>query len=139
MIRIEPVKTSALMDEAHRIRKEVFVIEQGCPENVEWEFEEESHHYIALYENIIAGTARWRETGKGIKLERFAVQKDFRNKRVGQALLEHLLAETSHLGRKRYLNAQVAALNFYRRNGFIPVGEHFMEAGIEHVTMEYQP
>ena len=79
MIDVKRIETPAQLDEAHRIRKEVFVIEQKCPEDIEWEFEEESHHFLATSNNISAGTARWRETENGIKLERFAVLKEFRN------------------------------------------------------------
>src|SRR3546814_1376529 len=33
------------------------------------------------------------------------------------------------------LNAQVSAQSFYARHGFVPVGERFIEAGIEHQAM----
>lgn len=137
MIRIEPIKTKQSLDEAHYIRKQVFVVEQGCPEDIEWEYEDESHHYIAYYNEVPAGTARWRVTNYGIKLERFAILKEFRNKEIGKALLIKLLKDTDPLAKKRYLHAQIAARNFYLRNGFLPVGETFWEAGIEHVKMEY--
>lgn len=137
MIRVEPIKTKQLLDEAHRIRKQVFVIEQKCPEDIEWEYEDESHHYIALHDGLPVGTARWRETDKGIKFERFAVLEQYRNKEVGKALLTTLLSDTEIFNRKRYLHAQIEAKNFYLKNGFAAKGEHFWEAGIEHVTMEY--
>jgi predicted GNAT family N-acyltransferase len=137
MIRIEHIKTKQLLDEAHRIRRQVFVIEQNCPEEIEWEYEEESHHYIALYDNLPVGTARWRETENGIKLERFAVLEQYRNKKIGKALLIILLSDTENLNRKRYLHAQIEAKNFYLKNGLSAKGENFWEAGIEHVKMEY--
>jgi predicted GNAT family N-acyltransferase len=137
MIQIQPAKTKELLDHVHNIRRTVFVIEQGCPEDIEWEYEDESHHYLALYNNAPAGTARWRETANGIKLERFAVLKEFRNKEIGKALLLHILNETNPFLKKRYLHSQLSAKNFYLKNGLTPVGDHFWEADIEHVKMEF--
>jgi predicted GNAT family N-acyltransferase len=137
MITVEPIKSADLLEKAHKIRRIVFVVEQQCPEEIEWEFEEESNHYIALADGAPVGTARWRQTENGIKLERFAVLKDFRNKEVGKALLLRLVSDTNHLNLKRYLHAQLPAKNFYLRHGFTPVSEHFWEADIEHVKMEF--
>jgi predicted GNAT family N-acyltransferase len=53
MIKLKLVETPEELNEAHKIRKEVFVIEQNCPEEIEWEFEEESHHYVALINDKI--------------------------------------------------------------------------------------
>ena len=37
-----------LMKTAHNIRYEVFVIGQNCPEEIEWEFEKESTHFLVF-------------------------------------------------------------------------------------------
>jgi predicted GNAT family N-acyltransferase len=136
MITVERIKSADLLAKAHQIRKAVFVVEQHCPEDLEWEFEEESNHYIALMDGEPVGTARWRITDKGIKLERFAVSQGFRDQQVGKALLLQIVTDTNGMGKKRYLHAQLPAKNFYARHGFTPVGEHFWEADIEHVKME---
>ena len=39
---------SELMKIAHQIRHIVFVIGQNCPEELEWEYEEESTHFLVL-------------------------------------------------------------------------------------------
>ncbi len=135
MIIVKLVETPEELDMAHKIRKEVFVIEQNCPEDIEWEFEEESHHYIAIKDDSIIGTARWRATDKGYKLERFAVTKAFRNQQVGESLLKRIIADVPNDEKPVYLHAQLAAKNFYLRHGLKPKGEHFWEGGIEHVKM----
>jgi predicted GNAT family N-acyltransferase len=135
MIIVKLVETPEELDMAHKIRKEVFVIEQNCPEDIEWEFEEESHHYIAIKDDKIIGTARWRATDKGYKLERFAVTKAFRNQQVGEALLKRIITDVPNDEKPVYLHAQLAAKNFYLRHGLKPKGEHFWEGGIEHVKM----
>ena len=73
MIKIEKITTPTVQQIAWDIRHEVFVIGQNCPKEIEYEFEEESIHFIAYFNNEPAGTARIRQTENGYKLERFAV------------------------------------------------------------------
>ena len=63
-----------LMKTAHAIRHEVFVIGQNCPPHLEWEFEEESTHFLLTIDKIPKATARHRKTEKGYKLERYFVK-----------------------------------------------------------------
>ncbi len=135
-ILINKIIDKSQMQKAWDIRRVVFVIEQECPEELEWEFEEESTHYLASLNGKPVGTARWRKTEKGFKLERFAVLKEARNSGVGSSLVKHLLNELSDQTEKKYLHAQLTAAPLYAKHGFKPEGENFWEAGIEHVKME---
>jgi len=138
MIKIEKITDENTQQIAWDIRHEVFVIGQNCPKEIEYEFEEESIHYIAYCNSEAAGTARIRETENGFKLERFAVLEKFRNKGLGSALIEHLLNETKPHNRKIYLHAQLTAAPLYAKHDFKPEGDNFWEADIEHVKMVYQ-
>lgn len=124
------------------IRYEVFVQEQKVDEREEYdEFEEEAQHFLALADNRAAGTARWRKTEKGYKLERFAVLENFRKSGVGSALVQAVLEEVLPLrkaGELIYLHAQVQALPFYARLGFEAFGEEFVEAEILHRKMKFE-
>jgi predicted GNAT family N-acyltransferase len=134
-ILINKIIDKSEMQKAWDIRRVVFVIEQECPEELEWEFEEESTHYLALLDGKAVGTARWRRTENGFKLERFAVLKEARNSGVGLSLVKYLLNELSGQTEKKYLHAQLTAAPLYAKHGFKPEGENFWEAGIEHVKM----
>ncbi len=114
------------------------MVEQACAEDIEWEFEEESTHFLAFLDGVPVGTARYRTTEKGIKLERFAVLKNARNNGVAAALVQRLLKELEPRSGIRYLHAQLSAAGLYAKFGFKPVGEHFWEADIEHVKMVWQ-
>lgn len=117
------------------IRRKVFVEEQHCPPELEYSQEEESHHFLALYNGSPAGAARWRRTENGFKLERFAVLKPFRGKGVGAELVRSVLADLPPEKDLVYLNAQLSAEHFYLYLGFEPQGEPFEEAGIMHRRM----
>ncbi|MDT8393127.1 MAG: GNAT family N-acetyltransferase [Bacteroidales bacterium] len=120
-----------------QIRQSVFVEEQHVEPALEYdEYEEESTHYLLTYDGIPVATARWRETGKGIKLERFATRLSHRNRGLGAHLLMKVLEDVIPLRKRIYLNAQLKAIPFYQREGFVKIGDQFTEAGIEHYEME---
>lgn len=133
--RIARADRDEWLKEAFRIRKEVFVKEQFVDEALEYdEFEKQSHHYVAIYNDEVLGTCRWRETPEGVKLERFAILKPYRGKGLGSALLQAALNDIP-AGKKIYLHAQTTAAPFYEGHGFSKVGDEFSEAGIKHYKM----
>jgi len=117
------------------IRREVFVDEQNCPPELEWENEDVSHHFMVTVDGEPAGAARWRKTDKGYKLERFAVLKKFRGKGVGQELVKAVLADLPPDASYVYLHAQLGAVPLYEKFNFVKTGPQFEEAGIQHFKM----
>ena len=124
-----------MLKKVFAIRREVFVDEQNCPPELEWEHEDESNHFLATVDNEPAGASRWRKTDKGYKLERFAVLSKFRGNGVGQALVKAVLDDLPADAGYIYLHAQIQALNLYERFGFEKTGPEFVEAGIRHYKM----
>lgn len=127
-----------LMKISNSIRREVFIIEQKVDEALEYENEEFGNYYLLYFHGKPIATCRWRVTSEGIKLERFALLKSYRNKGLGGILLNEIMKDVLKLKKNIFLNAQITAVNYYQRAGFIPVGDHFFEANIEHVRMEYK-
>ena len=123
------------LDKVFAIRHKVFVEEQECPPELEWEFEEESTHFLALVNGSPAGACRWRQTEKGYKLERFAVLKEYRGQGVGQELVRTILGDLPGNAKYVYLHAQLSAIGLYTRFGFEKAGDQFEEAGIQHFKM----
>ncbi len=134
-IKILKITEPAVLQEAFKIRREVFVIEQEVNEEEEYEYEEESNHFIAFVNDEYAGTARWRITEKGVKLERFAVKKDFRSIGVGSHLLSAIINDIPTEHQYLYLHAQLTAMGLYSKYNFITEGDMFEEAGIQHYKM----
>lgn len=149
MTTVLPITSPTDLETAFAIRRAVFVLEQNVDADEEYEYEEESHHFLARIAAgssplMPSGTARWRRTETGIKLERFAVLSQFRGQGVGKALVQAVLADvfsqqpqrrTANPVESIYLHAQVSAMPLYAGFGFIPVGSMFTEAGIPHYKM----
>ena len=124
-----------LMKIAHNIRYDVFVIGQNCPENIEWEFEEESTHFLVFDNKEAVATARHRETENGYKLERFAVLENKRGNGYGNIVLKAILEDLSNFKESIYMHAQLDVIPFYEKMGFEKEGDLFIEANITHYKM----
>ena len=98
------------------------------------------HHYLAKINELAIGTARIREEKKGtFKIERMAILKEYRKKGVGRAIMEEILKHYLNLNKVNnlILNSQIEAKDFYKKFGFVEVGEEFIEANIIHKKMMY--
>ena len=139
-IKIISIKYSdkELIEKALKIREIVFVNEQNVPKDIEYDgLDKDANHFLIFSDKKAVGTARYRKTKKGLKLERFAILKEHRNKGLASQLLKFMLKETEGKYDKIYLYSQINAVNFYKKHNFTIVGNEFMEAGIVHYEMEY--
>lgn len=134
-LQVNKVHSKDDLEKVFAVRKTVFVDEQNCPPELEWEHEEDAVHFLALLNGEPCGACRWRKTDQGYKLERFAVLKEHRGKRIGQALVAAALSDLPGDAAYIYLNAQLDAMRMYSRFGFIAEGAQFEEAGIQHFKM----
>lgn len=125
------------------IREEVFIREQQCPPEEEWdEYDAESRHFLGYLRQEPIATARWRvvehEGTAAAKLERFAVLGVHRGRGYGRELVRQVMANAEAEGfDKLLIHAQVHLEDFYRSMGFETISGTFVEAGIPHVAMTY--
>lgn len=122
-------------DALRAIRLEVFVREQAVPESLEWDdLDPRSFHLLARSDGgEPIGCARLTPHGK---IGRVAVRQPWRGRGVGLGLLRSLVARARTQGRTEVvLDAQVSAVTFYEREGFVAHGEPFEDAGITHRAM----
>ncbi len=136
-VEVKRIADAEDLEKIFAIRRKVFVDEQNCPPELEWEFEDESTHFMGTVGGVPAGAARWRRTEKGYKLERFAVLKEFRGFGMGKALVQKVLDDLPKDASYIYLNAQLTAIGLYERFGFVKEGPQFEEAGIQHFKMVF--
>lgn len=133
--RIEAVDYAAASVDLRAVREAVFVREQQVPLELELDAAD------PLCAHVVARDAGGDPIGTGRldaggRIGRMAVLAGWRGRGVGAALLQALLCIARERGLKEVvLHAQASAITFYARHGFVPVGERFHEAGIEHQSM----
>ena len=131
-IEIKQILSSEDLENAFSVRRQVFCVEQNVSEEIEMdEFDDVATHILAFFDNLMVGTARWRFTDDGAKMERFAVLKEYRGQGVGEALVKYTLDKLKD-SNLIYLNAQETVIKFYEKFGFETVGNRFYEADIPH-------
>lgn len=118
------------------VRREVFILEQKVPEELEWDGQDDhALHVLARHNDMVVGTGRLLRSGQ---IGRMAVRREYRGHGIGTAILKTLmkLARSENIS-SLFLNAQLHAADFYRKHGFVRQGECFDDAGIVHCRMEY--
>ncbi|MDX5979001.1 GNAT family N-acetyltransferase [Halomonas sp. XH26] len=125
---------STLKDIASEIRRVVFIEEQCVPQEEEWDgHDDECSHFIAYLEDQPVGTARLLPDGH---IGRVAVLDSARGAGIGYQLMEAAIQAAREAGHTHVaLSAQLHALAFYQRLGFVAHGGTFMDAGIPHREM----
>jgi len=132
---VEAIEYATGLTELRAVRETVFVHEQQVPLEEEWDALDPLCRHVIARDEAGAPIGTGRLTPER-RIGRMAVLADWRGHGVGDAMLAALMAEARKLGWPAVsLNAQVSAEAFYARQGFIPEGERFMEAGIEHQAM----
>lgn len=127
-------------DEALSIREIVFVGEQQVPKELEYDGkDQEAFHFLLITKKHAIGTCRYRTTSDGIKLERFAILKQYREQGYGAILMEKIMEYLTQKNLPIFLNAQEEVIDFYSKYSFTGEGEKFFEAGIRHLKMRYKP
>ena len=124
--------------DALSIRRQVFVKEQGVPDEIVTDGRDpEALHIVVKEADKVIGTARIMFSEKRCaKLERMAVLKDYRSRGIGREIVSFFTKEMRKRGIKQaVLHAQHRAAGFYKSCGFRETGMPFCEAGIRHIKM----
>ncbi|UXY27022.1 GNAT family N-acetyltransferase [Streptomyces sp. HUAS TT20] len=130
------------------VRKEVFVVEQRVPQDIEYdEYDAVAVHVLAVREDgvplgtgrLLSGEAAASKTGGDPSvgsLGRLAVAREARGLGVGVALVRAIEEAARARGLTALdLHAQTHALGFYERLGYEAYGPEYQEAGIPHRAM----
>ena len=121
------------------LRAEVFVREQGVPQELEWDDRDliAVHGVIQDDAGQVVATGRLLAHAPGVaRIGRMAVKASHRGKGLGRQVLLDLIEVARQRGdHEVMLHAQLSARGFYERAGFVSRGEIFVEAGIDHIEM----
>ena len=131
---IARLATAADMSAVFALRYEVFVVGQEVPAELERDdLDAVSDHAVAVVDDQVVGTGRLLPDGT---IGRMAVSSGVRGQGIGAAVLTVLEDRARERGLATVeLHAQVHALGFYDRYGYVPFTEIYLEAGIEHRSM----
>ncbi len=136
---IEEAASAADRAAAFAIRVEIFVAEQGVPVEAELDGRDRrARHALARLDGQPVATLRWHPTedGRVVKIGRVAVRRLYRAYGIGRRLMLWLLDRLDREGASvTVLHAQVQALRFYERLGYVAEGSPFTEDGILHIAM----
>jgi predicted GNAT family N-acyltransferase len=122
------------------LRRIVFTEEQGFPESVEVDDQDdEAIHLLAQIQGKAVGSARLLIIGETGKIGRVCVLPGYRGAGLGSALILRAVAEFRGISGITHvkLGAQVHALPFYERLGFTPIGVEYFEASFLHRDMAF--
>lgn len=117
------------------LRTRVFVDEQGVTpeEEIDGRDPECLHVVAATGDGHVIGTGRLLPEGR---IGRMAVDRDWRGRGIGRALLDALVALARQRGYSSVeLHAQTHAMGFYEAAGFRAEGPEFEDARIPHRVM----
>lgn len=125
-------------DRLAALRREVFVVEQNVPEELEWdEFDPGAIHFACEdKKGQIIATARLIASGAGATIGRLCVAQTHRHQKIATRLMDEILTCCREMEVQSIeLHAQLYLQAFYERCGFTAQGEVYLEAGIPHITM----
>jgi predicted GNAT family N-acyltransferase len=140
-MEVTPVQSDDEWEQVRSIREQVFIEEQECPPEEEWDgHDATSRHVLGQVDGDAVATARWRTVPHDeeivAKLERFAVRSDHRGQGYGTQLVQYVLEDARCAGFDTFLvHAQSHLEDWYKDLGFVSTGRTFEEAGIPHVEM----
>jgi predicted GNAT family N-acyltransferase len=146
-LELRQVRTAAEMSDALAVRRAVFIEEQGVPEDLEIDQHDgdpasvpTAVHVVGYAGGRAVATGRLlldAPPGENVHVGRVAVLVDERRKGFGREVMLAL----QRLARERGLSgvtlaAQLHAIAFYERLGYVARGDVFLDAGIEHRWMD---
>lgn len=120
------------------LRRVVFIDEQGVSEADERDdLDDIAIHLLAIENDQALGSARLIVQGETGKIGRVCVLQAARGRGIGAALIHAAVARLQKTPgvAKAKLGAQTHAIAFYEALGFTPVGEVYLDAGIDHQDM----
>ena len=117
------------------VRQTVFTGEQNVDTNIDFDgLDNQAIHAIIIIDEQIIATGRMLDDGH---IGRIAVLSDYRGLKFGAKFVTALVEQAAALHYpKVYLGSQKHAIGFYQKLGFTPFGDEYVEANIEHQSME---
>jgi predicted GNAT family N-acyltransferase len=134
------VTDAVAREAAVQLRKDVFVVEQGVPAEIEIDGRDDEAEHAVVFDpsgdgSVLATARLLTVQGIGI-VGRVAVRGDKRKTGLGAVVMLAIEDRARELGLPVLeLHSQLEAEGFYARLGYAAYGDEYLEAGIPHVSM----
>jgi predicted GNAT family N-acyltransferase len=136
-----PKSREEILD-ALSVRYEVFINEQGFESELEEDgYDSKSIHIVLYLDKKPVGNVRMIDKKPILKLGRFAVLKEHRNKGYGRLLMEEFIKQAKEMKKlgyeKIFLEAQIQVVEYYESFGFITTSDVIIVEDYPHKSMEF--
>ena len=123
-----------------QLRSEIFVVEQNCVYQDIDDKDQNALHLLLKKNNYLIGYSRMFKPGdyfKQASIGRVLVKKNERKNKYGSLLMQLSIKaiKDTFNEKKIKISAQIYLIGFYKKLGFLPEGEEYLEDGIPHVAM----
>ncbi|CAN1541226.1 ElaA Predicted acyltransferase [Methylophilaceae bacterium] len=135
-IHIVQVTWRQAKNQLSEIRAQVFINEQQVPHELEWDALDEAAQHLLVVDDQSNAIACARLLNNG-SIGRMAVVKNWRGLGIGSALLNKAIGFYAQQGLQTItLSAQLHAVGFYEKAGFLVMSPPYLDANILHVYMQ---
>lgn len=122
--------------ECIELRREVFIIEQNVPIELELEAQEDRFIHCCLFlDDLLIAYARVF-LSTPVSFGRVCVKKEYRHFGYGKKIMEYAEQQIPLHRIEIQIHAQLTAVPFYESLGYTCFGQKFSEANIDHILMK---
>lgn len=132
-MKVVLAKTQKEITDNFYVRGMVFVVEQEIDYEIEFDgLDSECSLFVCYKDGKAVGAARLYKN----KIGRVATLKEYRNQGIAKAIMSYIEEYAKKIGLNQLkLHAQLYVKEVYSKCGYIPLGEIFQEADIDHIKM----
>lgn len=135
-IEIFSAQQEQYLKQAYDVRKHVFIDEQQLDKYLEFDgLDEHAVHFLVLVDNQPAANLRYVEKPDFIQIDKLAVLPQYRQFGIFNVLIRYALRELDLAKKDLKLDAVIHLVGYYKRLGFVPVGDPFKTNKMQYQTM----
>lgn len=134
--QVELLKKPDDLTECFKIRNTIFIQEQKFLEEID-EIDDTAHHILLKLDSEPVATARYFIKNDVWYVGRFCVMKKHRKLGLGLFLMNEIEKDIIKKGFDHItLSSQYPVREFYKKAGYVEVGEMYLEENYPHIKME---
>ena len=136
-MRLSIEKTNDL-NKIKKIRTSIFKKELGISDEEIFDNKDKIlEQFLVIKDGKPIGSFRLKDENNHYKLERIGILSEYRSRGFGKTTLEEIKKYSNKKNKsKLILDSMYDIRGFYKKSGFVEVGNVFFKAGLPHIKME---